>query len=301
MSRDSGKTWRELGRRDLPSLNIHSLAFGPAGKNFLYLTTSAASDGFVAKLNPNDGTAAFIRTLGGNSTDSIAGLALDSAGSMYITGSTSSENLALRDPIQATLGGSSDAFVMKLDPDGTVTFATYLGGAGSDSGSGIAVASGGAVYVAGVTQSSKFPVLAAGSAYLSDYHSGKDAFIARLDPSYSIYCAHVASTSDWWTRIAIVNSGTDSIPIVIQAFSNTGQLLETKSDLTLAPKGALNADIADLLSSETLAQNPWLKITGQTPMKGVLEFGMRDNQNVAAMPMFSLSARDLVFPYVTSV
>jgi len=53
---------------------------------------------------------------------------------------------------------TTDAFVAKLVPDGTVIWATYLGGADADMPIGIAVDAAGSVYVVGNTSSLDFPV-----------------------------------------------------------------------------------------------------------------------------------------------
>ena len=56
-----------------------------------------------------------------------------------------------------TRTASTDAFVAKLSPDGTVLWATYLGGSDQDTPAALAVDSQGNVYVTGNTYSSDFP------------------------------------------------------------------------------------------------------------------------------------------------
>jgi hypothetical protein len=58
---------------------------------------------------------------------------------------------------QPTIGGFTDAFVTKLNLDGSaLVCSTFLGGGGSDAGESIAVSSG-KIYVAGNSDSSNFP------------------------------------------------------------------------------------------------------------------------------------------------
>ena len=53
-----------------------------------------------------------------------------------------------------------DAFVTKFNAAGSaLTFSTYLGGSGADSGFALAVDSAGNIYVAGITTSTNFPTL----------------------------------------------------------------------------------------------------------------------------------------------
>jgi uncharacterized protein (TIGR03437 family) len=96
------------------------------------------------------------------------GLAVDSAGSAYVTGNTYSIDFPTQHPYQsappAKVAGVSpgiwpSAFVTKFSPDGSsLVYSTYLGGNGSDYAYAIAVDSSGNAYVTGQTNSVNFPV-----------------------------------------------------------------------------------------------------------------------------------------------
>ena len=96
--------------------------------------------------------------LGGILDDWATGVALDSAGNVLVTGYTRSANFPLANAIQGTLNQGTlnhgatddyDAFVAKLDPNGTkLLYSTYLGGQADDGGAGIAADSAGNAYVA---------------------------------------------------------------------------------------------------------------------------------------------------------
>ena len=80
---------------------------------------SGATDAFVTKLNPSGFTLAYSTYLGGSGTENIEvgrSIAVDSSGSAYITGGTSSANFPVFGPLQAASGGGNDAFVVKLSP-----------------------------------------------------------------------------------------------------------------------------------------------------------------------------------------
>src|SRR5207253_2250319 len=65
------------------------------------------TDAFAAKIN-NDGlTAAYATYLGGNDLDVANGIAVDSSGNVYITGSTQSPNFPTASPLQTMGGGGS--------------------------------------------------------------------------------------------------------------------------------------------------------------------------------------------------
>src|SRR5439155_23557202 len=96
--------------------------------------------------------------LGGANLDLATGLAVDRNGNVYLSGQTASLNFPTRTAYRKTFAGLNDAFVTKLNSNGTaLVYSTYLGGSGDDFGFGIAVDSGGNAYVAGQPDSQDFP------------------------------------------------------------------------------------------------------------------------------------------------
>ena len=141
---------------------------------------------FVTKLNA-DGTIAYSTYIGGEDRDRANGIAVDSAGSAYITGETESDNFPvisrIDDPFQPFAGGSQDAFIVKLNPTGTqFDYASYLGGAGRERGIGIFVDSDEFAYITGQTNSSG---LATSGTFQTEFQGGSDAFVAKVNPQGS--------------------------------------------------------------------------------------------------------------------
>lgn len=152
---------------------------------------SGASDVYVAKLTPSGDNLVYSTYLGGADNDGATGIAVDSAGNVYVTGITMSLNFRTANPLQsAHRGGLLDAFVAKLNPSGAqLIYSTYLGGSGEDRAFRIAVDSSGGAYVTGDTDSTNFPLA---SALQPNKRGGVDAFIAKLNPTgtalvYSTY------------------------------------------------------------------------------------------------------------------
>ena len=149
--------------------------------------------------------------LGGTGADVANGIAVDSSGSAYVTGTTHSANFptASTTPLQAKLGGVSNAFVTKFNASGTaLVYSTYLGGAGTDQGSAIAVDASGNVYVTGTTTSANFPTTS--GAFQTKYGGNSDAFVAKLsaDGSKLVYSTYLGgSDADFGRGIAIDPSG----------------------------------------------------------------------------------------------
>ena len=95
--------------------------------------------------------------LGGTGGDVAYGIAVDSSGAAYVTGSTASRDFPVASAEQTAYAGGSDVFVTKFNPAGSApVYSTYLGGSGPDVGSGIVVDSSGAAYVVGTTSSTNF-------------------------------------------------------------------------------------------------------------------------------------------------
>ncbi len=173
---------------DFPTLN----AFQPSGHN----------DAFVAKLSPT-GTLLFSTYLGGANLDAGHDIAVDAAGNIYVTGSTSSLDFPTKNPIQGPHfifnGASSDAFVAKFAADGrSLLFSTYLGGSGLENlmDSAIAVAPNGDVVVTGETRSTDMQVV---NPVQAQFNGGvNDAFVARINAAGTglIYWTYLGGRGD---------------------------------------------------------------------------------------------------------
>jgi hypothetical protein len=160
------------------------------------------SDAFVAKLNPSGSALVYSTYLGGASDDKGSAIAVDAAGNAYVTGETGSTNFPTTPGAFQTTpsGGTLDAFVAKLDPNGsTLVYSTYLGGSASDRGFSIALdaLSTPNAYVTGHTASTDFPTTL-GAFQATPPGGAHDAFVAKLNPSGSalVYSTYVGGTGD---------------------------------------------------------------------------------------------------------
>jgi sugar lactone lactonase YvrE len=155
---------------------------------------SGTDDAFVTELNPAGSALVYSTFLGGNGNDEGNGIAVDSSGDAYVTGSTESTNFPTVNPAQSSFAGGTgagglgiyggDAFVSKLNPTGSaLDYSTYLGGSNDDIAWGIAVDKSGSAYITGETDSSSdFPTTANA---LQPTYGGPpfDAFVTRLTPA----------------------------------------------------------------------------------------------------------------------
>jgi hypothetical protein len=127
----------------------------------------AYTHAYIAKIKPDGSQLVWFTMFGGNGAagDAVRGRCiLDNNGNVYAEGATSSPNFpvtpgAFQTSFANTNGGSS-GFVVELAADGSrMIWASYLGGSGSSSigdstTGGIALDTGGNVYVSGYTSSS---------------------------------------------------------------------------------------------------------------------------------------------------
>jgi len=122
--------------------------YGPV----LYTKSSALSgqggyDIFFARYKPT-GKLSALTVAGGAMNDLPRGLAVDAAGSVYL--SVTFYGAFKTVPGLNSVGGSADALLIKLNPDGSVGWSVHLGGKGNDVAGPVAVSqSGGALYWTG--------------------------------------------------------------------------------------------------------------------------------------------------------
>ena len=84
-------------------------------KNAYQDTFGGFDDAFITKLNATGDTLLYSTYLGGYDFDNASGIAIDTSGNAYITGSTGSNNFPTKNAYQDTSGGYyGDAFVAKF-------------------------------------------------------------------------------------------------------------------------------------------------------------------------------------------
>ena len=164
----------------------------PASLSDSYSSAAAASGSpvFVFELNSKGTAVLFSRLLGGSQYNNATAIAASPDGGVWITGSTASSDFPVTsDAFQKSSGG---AFIVKLDAQGAVQYATCLGESGA-AGSGIAVDTKGDVYVTGGA-SNPFPTTPNSFAP----YAGEGGFATKFDHTthkliYSTYLPGASS------------------------------------------------------------------------------------------------------------
>ena len=115
-------------------------------------------DAFVIKLNEYGSEILYSTYLGGNDYDYATGIAVDREGFAYVTGYTESLTFPTTDAFQPVKSNVEDAFVSKLNQDGSaLVYSTFLGGNNFDQANSISVDPKHNAYICGVTLSNDFP------------------------------------------------------------------------------------------------------------------------------------------------
>jgi hypothetical protein len=176
--------------------------------------------------------------LGGGDCERGEAIAVDAAGSVYLTGTTLSNDFPTSHALQPEFASRcsyscADTFVAKLSPDGgALVFSSYLGGEEQDTAAAIAVDAAGAVYLTGTTLSNDFPTQQPLQSARLGY--GGEPFVVKLSPDgrtliYSTYLggsefetSQGLAVDASGQAIVVGFTGSSDFPTTAQAFQREG-------------------------------------------------------------------------------
>jgi hypothetical protein len=149
-------------------------------------------DAFVLKVDPAGGLV-FGTFLGGTGSEAGESVAVETTGSFYVTGWTTSSNFPRVNSPQGKQSGQ-DVFVTRYAPDGSAyVYSRFLGGNSHERAFAIAVDEGSSAWVGGRTDSTNFPAVLP----LQANQPGTDAFLAKIGPDGATAFATYLGGSDW--------------------------------------------------------------------------------------------------------
>jgi uncharacterized protein (TIGR03437 family) len=204
-------------------------------------------DAFVARYDP-DGVLVYATFLGGDTASGTGdeagyGIAVDALQNAYVVGFTSSPSFPTMGALQRNFGGGEDAFITKLNAQGTaLIYSTYLGGTRVDNARDVAVDALGNVYLTGYTLSADFP---RANALQPSYGGNSDAFVAKLNASGTTLIYSTFLGGDGEENTGLILDGITVGAIAVDALGNayvTGMTASTNFPVVRAVQAELRGD-----------------------------------------------------------
>jgi hypothetical protein len=165
-------------------------------KGALQSQNAGIDDAFLIRLSADGLSTQWATYYGGSGTELVQGLAVDAAGSVYLVGQTTSNDLPLSHPFQAGppnpvlppeyYGNSAGFFAKIASNGGSLTAASYFGGQQASSTlTSVAVDEMGAVYLTGTSAVSATPGLTEAPGPPPEFKVVPAALV-KLDPTASV-------------------------------------------------------------------------------------------------------------------
>ena len=135
----------------LPNVQMNAAKVDASGNVYLVgqaPTKASSVAAYIAKLSPN-GTTLYTVTIGGSgsSTSAATALDVDSAGAVYVVGTTTASDFPISAGAAQTAGAT--AFAAKLDPTGKTVYSALIGGNAQTEPSSVVVNTKGELVVSG--------------------------------------------------------------------------------------------------------------------------------------------------------
>ena len=167
-----------------------------------HATGGTTRDAFITKVNSTGTDLTWSTFIGGDGTDVGNAIAVSSAGLAFVAGQTLAPDFPVSNAMQPYLLGSSDAFVVGMTSAGALSYATYLGGTGTDLASGIALDAANVAHIVG--QAARPDTTPLTTNQIADAYAGSDAVTF---PSVQALQSSLRGTSDAFiARIATTSS-----------------------------------------------------------------------------------------------
>jgi uncharacterized protein (TIGR03437 family) len=243
--------------------------------------------------------------------DAIASAVMDSAGHIWIGGSTNGTDWPVtRDAFQTSLQGDVDGFVAEFDPAGNkILYSTYYGTRGTNAVTGIAIDGRGRVAVAGFANSNRQNPYSVGDDFVAVLNGSGFEVVPMLRYGSDAGIAPTSGPAGWVTAgrgsvISFVQDSSDGGPRV----SGIGNAAERKASgqvspgelVTIAgsglgPEGAVAARVAGGRIGDALGgvrvlfddiAAPLLEVSANQ-IQAIVPFGLADQKETVLVVEYS--------------
>ena len=215
--------------------------------NAIQPTLAGPTNVFITKINASDTALVYSTYLGGSGDagDSGSGIAVDSSGDAFVTGTTNSTDFPAVNDLQSGFRGpGSDAFITEINSRGSAfLYSTYFGDY-MTGGSAIAVDSAGDAYLTGFTGGG-IPLVNAFQSSVTGF-ADTVAFVAKIlsglniSPSAPTFVNQPVGFASAPLTIALGNSSNAAVTISSLSISGTNgsEFSETDNYVGSLPEGA---------------------------------------------------------------
>ena len=188
-------------------------------------------DAFVSKLSPNGASLTYSTYLGGSTDDWGKGIAVDSSGSAFVTGTTFSPDFNRVGGVEGNEAWE-DTFVSKLAPNGaSLIYSTYLGGGDTDFARDIAVDATGSAHVTGGTWSEDFGA----DGWIDGHYFQSDDFVYQLNPAGNSLVYSIVTGANIWNSGEGIGVDAVGDTYVVDSLGFTMKLVYTAPPDTTPP------------------------------------------------------------------
>ncbi len=199
----------------------------------------------------------FATFLGGTGTDYGRGVRIGPNGTIYVGGFTSSSNFpSTNGAYDTSQNGGYDYFVSRFKSDGTLEWATYIGGSSTDEAFDLWVDSAGDAYLTGIVASTNFPTTA--GAWDSTHNGGSyDVGAVKVDATGSqlLFSTYIGGTSnDYGYGIAVGSGNT----VYVGGFSSSSNYQTTVGAYKTTNSGGYDVVISRLNQTGYLLNSTYI-------------------------------------------
>ena len=275
---------------------VNAIAVDAQGNAYIVGATSTEyipADGIgmhacVIKLSADGSTVVYTAVLSGSNQESAVAVSADASGFAYVTGFTNSPDFpATAGAVQPQLAGVRNAFVTKLDPSGSISYSTFLGGSGKDGGAAVQADASGNAYVAGTTTSLDFPTTSGSvepDPLIPAWSNTPTGFVAKIAPDGKslVYASYFAAP------VALALGASNDVYLA-GGTGPAGIPITPSAPMPCAPGGPESAGgdfVAHLNADGALVDATYVNFDATAPMG----FGLTTNGS-AVMAVFGRAAQ----------
>lgn len=217
----------------------------PTTSGTIQNSLSGNRDAYVFRLNSSGSAMIYSSYLGGNNVEDGVGITVDNQHNAYVCGMTRSNDFPITPgAFNSQIGGSDDAFISKINPDGTsFVFSAVFQGNVSDLAHCVSLGSDQTILVAGESNSADFQT--SSDAYATNLAGSNDAFVAKIsnDGSSLLYCSFIGGNlAD--IAYAVLDEGADNL--IVGGVTNSGNFPTVSSTFDATHNGSSDSFISKI-------------------------------------------------------